>query len=53
MQRLFKTWLIVIFVLALVATFMVDISSPFFGFLLLPLLILVAIILILGYMRKK
>lgn len=53
MQRVFKIWLIAIFFLALIAVFLVDISSPLFGFLLLPLIIIVGIIIILGYYTER
>jgi len=52
MQRIFKTWLIFILIFALIATFIVDIESMFFGFLLLPLIIVASILLILGYIKK-
>jgi len=52
MQKIFKIWLIFIFILALIASLIVDIESLFFGFLLLPLLIITAALIIFGYVRK-
>lgn len=53
MQKIFKIWLIGIFILALIATLIVDISSAFFGFLLLPILCVTAILIVLGYFTKR
>ena len=52
MQKIFRVWLILIFILALVAAFIVDIKSLFFGFLLLPVLIITAALIIFGYVKK-
>jgi len=53
MQKIFRIWLICIFILALIASFMVGIESTIFGFLLLPLLIVVGIILIMASSKSK
>jgi len=53
MQKIFKIWLICIFILALIASFLVGIESTIFGLLLLPLLIVVGIILLLSSAMKK
>jgi hypothetical protein len=53
MQKIFKAWLIVIFVLALIASYLVGIESTIFGILLLPLLIVVGIIIIFGSTKSK
>jgi len=52
MQKVIKVWLIVIFILAIIASFIVKIESLIFGVLLLPLIIILAIIIILGYFIK-
>ena len=53
MQKVFRVWLICIFVLALIASFLVGIESTIFGLLLLPLLIVLGIILIFGSSKSK
>lgn len=52
MQKVFRIWIICIFILALIAAFLVDFESIFFGFILLPMIIILAIIIILGFLRK-
>ena len=52
MQKIFHIWLIIIFILALIAAFLVDIESIFFGFLLLPVLIITAALIIFGFVKK-
>jgi len=52
MQRLIKAWLIVLLILAIIASFIVGFESLFFGVLLLPLIIILAIIIILGYLIR-
>ena len=52
MQRIFKTWLIVILILSIIASFLVGIESTIFGLMLLPLILVMSIILILGYLKK-
>jgi len=52
MQKIFRIWMIVIFILALIAAFIVDIQSPFFGFVLLPLIIVTGAIIALGSVKK-
>jgi len=53
MQKIFKYWLIVIIILAVIASFIVDIKSAFFGFLIVPTIIIACFILILGLFSTK
>jgi len=53
MQKIFKIWLIGIFFITLLATFIVNTSSPIFGFLLLPILVVTSVIIILGYYTER
>jgi hypothetical protein len=52
MQRIIKGWLIALLILALFASYLVGVESIFFGIMLLPLIIILAIIIILGYVIK-
>ncbi len=52
MQRIIKGWLIALLILALIASYLIGIESLIFGVLLLPLIIILAIIIILGYLIK-
>jgi hypothetical protein len=52
MQKIMKAWLIVLLFLAIIAALLVDIESIFFGVILLPLIIILAIIIVLGYFIK-
>jgi hypothetical protein len=52
MQKLFKGWLVVILILAIIASFIVGIDKFIFGVLLLPLIIILIIIIILGFIPK-
>jgi len=51
MQKIFRIWMIGIFILALIAALIVDKGSVFFGFLILPVLIITTIIIIFGSLR--
>jgi hypothetical protein len=53
MQKIFRIWLSCIFILALIASFLVGIKSTIFGLLLLPLMIVVGIILIMASSKSK
>jgi len=53
MQKIFKFWFIGMLILAIIASFIVDIESPIFGLLLLPLIIVLTAIIILGYVKRK
>jgi len=53
MQKLFKIWLIVIIALAVIASFIVDIESTFFGLFIIPTIIIACFILILGFCSTK
>jgi hypothetical protein len=52
MQKIMKAWLIFLLFLAIIAALLVDIESIFFGVILLPLIIILAIIIVLGYLIK-
>jgi hypothetical protein len=52
MQRIIKGWLIALLILAIIASILVGVESFFFGILLLPLIIILAIIIILGYVIR-
>ena len=52
MQKIFRIWMILIFILALIAALIVDKSSLFFGFLILPMLVISAIIIIFGSLKS-
>ena len=56
MQKLFKIWLIVIIALAVIASFIIGVESAFFGFVLIPTILIASFILILGFgssLKKK
>lgn len=52
MQKIFRIWIAFIFVFALVATFIVDIKSIFFGFVIVPVIIIAGFFVILGFLNK-
>ncbi len=52
MMNIFRIWLIFIFIFALIAALIVDKQSIFFGFVLLPVLIVSGIIILLGVQKK-
>jgi len=52
MQKIFKFWFIGIFILAIIASFIVGVESTIFGLLLLPLIIVLGVIIVLGYLKK-
>jgi hypothetical protein len=52
MQKIFRIWMAFIFVFALIAAFIVDIKSVFFGFVIVPVLIVAGFFVILGFMNK-
>ena len=52
MQKIFKAWLYFILVFAIFTSFLVGVESTFFGLVLMPLIVVVTIIIILGYMKK-
>ncbi len=52
MQKIFKFWFIGIFTLAIIASFIVGVESTIFGLLLLPLIIVLGVIIVLGYLKK-
>lgn len=53
MHKIFKIWLIALFFLTLIAVIIVDKASPVFGFLVLPSLVIIGIVIILGYYLER
>jgi len=52
MQKIFRIWIAFIFVFAIVAAFIVDIKSVFFGFVLVPVIIIAGFFVVLGFLNK-
>ena len=52
MQKIFRIWIAFIFAFAVVAAFIVDIKSIFFGFVLVPVIIIAGFFVILGFLNK-
>jgi hypothetical protein len=52
MQKIFRIWIAFIFVFAIIAAFIVDISSILFGFVILPVIIIAGFFVILGFINK-